>query len=682
MKPHFIISILLLEILVLTGISAQAQVLKYEHHGDKATAWSLPSTLDGSQGIEQFPGTGINFMTQFATRFSPSAGDLLEGFHFYLDGIVSGAADFDVSYAGPQAAFAWPIPFNHVPQTFLKQAVRFTSPEASRLSSVDLFTGSGLSSSDGFNDIVKLSFLRPFVPTTTTVKYGNENPQNNPSWEFNFPVGTSRSAYGTRFTIPAASRVNEIEFWVNNMNHNTFLPAGDSTPNDSLIVKLWTSDENGLPQTQIAQTKVDIGTLQITAWNRVSFFAANITTETEQDLIATFELEAVGLQDHIGFSSGSALATVPGRSILRENGNWVKIKDSASFGSGAAGGVELWIRALVIPASGLENDPLTPNDNAPLTEAVEIPLSNFVANEYYTVDLRAKNIQMTAGQDVWVVVELIPVGQPDTFSFISDGAEQQPLFRAAAYISDSVSGTSWKYMQNTQFNNEYSVRMRATFSVEDDTEVKDNVLLIMYSDDNGKPGNFLNIAQFPLSSLTVGEFNRISLSPWNYISNGSDIHLAITAEFDANQFSLATDDGSNALGQNRSSAYFLADAEWKNLADIDEIAEVNFLMKLEYRSTVSVEDADESVAKFHLEGNYPNPFNPTTTVVFETAVASHVQLHVYDMLGRRVATLSDGMLPQGQHRVNFDATALSSGTYLLRLTSEGQSMTRKMMLLK
>ncbi len=95
-----------------------------------------------------------------------------------------------------------------------------------------------------------------------------------------------------------------------------------------------------------------------------------------------------------------------------------------------------------------------------------------------------------------------------------------------------------------------------------------------------------------------------------------------------------------------------------------------------------------SPAAFLLEQNYPNPFNPSTTISFEVRKPSAgYALDIYDIRGARVRRLAQGLLSQGRHSVCFDGKDdrgrdLASGTYLLRLSGEGESQTRKMLLLK
>jgi len=90
----------------------------------------------------------------------------------------------------------------------------------------------------------------------------------------------------------------------------------------------------------------------------------------------------------------------------------------------------------------------------------------------------------------------------------------------------------------------------------------------------------------------------------------------------------------------------------------------------------------ELPAELTLYQNYPNPFNPTTIITFGLPEASNIQLAVYDMLGRRVAMLENGMRTAGWHEVSFDASNLSSGIYIYRIQAGDFVQTRKMMLVK
>ena len=100
-----------------------------------------------------------------------------------------------------------------------------------------------------------------------------------------------------------------------------------------------------------------------------------------------------------------------------------------------------------------------------------------------------------------------------------------------------------------------------------------------------------------------------------------------------------------------------------------------------YIST-AIEQSEEIPSNIWLGENYPNPFNPTTTIEYGLEQQAHVRLHVYDMLGRRVATLVDGLQQAATYTVTFDASRLASGIYLYRLETPHQSFTKQMMLIK
>lgn len=86
--------------------------------------------------------------------------------------------------------------------------------------------------------------------------------------------------------------------------------------------------------------------------------------------------------------------------------------------------------------------------------------------------------------------------------------------------------------------------------------------------------------------------------------------------------------------------------------------------------------------EYGLTQNYPNPFNPSTIIEYSIPAAGSVDLKVYDILGREVAVLVNGIKNAGTYRVTFDAGKLSSGIYFYRVTSGDYSDVKKMILLK
>jgi hypothetical protein len=86
---------------------------------------------------------------------------------------------------------------------------------------------------------------------------------------------------------------------------------------------------------------------------------------------------------------------------------------------------------------------------------------------------------------------------------------------------------------------------------------------------------------------------------------------------------------------------------------------------------------------FELQQNYPNPFNPSTQINFSLSTSAKVTLEVFDLLGRKVASLINGETREaGKHTARFNAGSLSSGVYFYRLTAGNQMATAKMMFMK
>lgn len=93
-------------------------------------------------------------------------------------------------------------------------------------------------------------------------------------------------------------------------------------------------------------------------------------------------------------------------------------------------------------------------------------------------------------------------------------------------------------------------------------------------------------------------------------------------------------------------------------------------------------EGDLVVGGYTLMQNYPNPFNPATTIDFVVEESSTITLSIYNALGQKVTELLNGQMSAGSHSVNFNAVGLSSGTYFYELRVNGQSLVRKMNLLK
>jgi len=94
-----------------------------------------------------------------------------------------------------------------------------------------------------------------------------------------------------------------------------------------------------------------------------------------------------------------------------------------------------------------------------------------------------------------------------------------------------------------------------------------------------------------------------------------------------------------------------------------------------------------SITKLELHNNYPNPFNPVTTISFSLPKEKKIELTIYNIKGQKVKTLYSGLAEEGKHTMVWEGKdtndkSVSSGIYLYRLKTDNKELTRKMLMLK
>jgi hypothetical protein len=86
--------------------------------------------------------------------------------------------------------------------------------------------------------------------------------------------------------------------------------------------------------------------------------------------------------------------------------------------------------------------------------------------------------------------------------------------------------------------------------------------------------------------------------------------------------------------------------------------------------------------EFYLEQNFPNPFNPSTTISWQSPIGSQQTIRVFDVLGNEIATLVDEYREAGRYELEFKDVKIPSGVYFYKLQAGDFVQTRKMILLK
>lgn len=134
-------------------------------------------------------------------------------------------------------------------------------------------------------------------------------------------------------------------------------------------------------------------------------------------------------------------------------------------------------------------------------------------------------------------------------------------------------------------------------------------------------------------------------------------------------------------GLNTNRQYYWRLKGWNNMGS-SPWTEVRSFITGTLTSSENADKNSDLPASFQLLPNYPNPFNPSTRIQFEVPSTSPVRIEVFDILGRSIRVLADGLYSAGTHSLEFDARDLPSGLYVYRLSTPNAVQSRTMQLLK
>ena len=99
-------------------------------------------------------------------------------------------------------------------------------------------------------------------------------------------------------------------------------------------------------------------------------------------------------------------------------------------------------------------------------------------------------------------------------------------------------------------------------------------------------------------------------------------------------------------------------------------------------SNLSVSEKVEDLAKLSLLGAFPNPFNPSTVIAYQTQLEGNIDVSVYNLKGQLVSNLFQGYQDKGYHELVFDASSFSSGMYFVRVKGQNEVHSQKILLMK
>jgi len=115
---------------------------------------------------------------------------------------------------------------------------------------------------------------------------------------------------------------------------------------------------------------------------------------------------------------------------------------------------------------------------------------------------------------------------------------------------------------------------------------------------------------------------------------------------------------------------------------VDTTSLHNYALDVPIDVSAAIGQKDIRPEGFTLKQNFPNPFNPSTVIAWKQPASGAVKLSVFNVTGKKIATLVDAPLPAGEHTVYFNAGTLAGGIYLYRLQFAGKQISKKMLLIR
>jgi len=186
---------------------------------------------------------------------------------------------------------------------------------------------------------------------------------------------------------------------------------------------------------------------------------------------------------------------------------------------------------------------------------------------------------------------------------------------------------------------------------------------------------------FPETNAVVVDFSRyidstVAVNPSNFVcNNGVGSPLSIDWGVNNDVSKILVKFSSLATG----TQYTLS---LSGLKSINGILMNDTTVSFVTSGTTDISGDETNITNYKLDQNFPNPFNPSTSIKFAIPESGHISLKVYDATGMEVAELISNYYSAGNYIVNFDASSLPSGVYIYKLEAGNKIFTKKLMLIK
>ncbi|MBV6511938.1 MAG: hypothetical protein FMNOHCHN_01426 [Ignavibacteriaceae bacterium] len=310
-----------------------------------------------------------------------------------------------------------------------------------------------------------------------------------------------------------------------------------------------------------------------------------------------------------------------------------------------------------------------------LTAQTQLPCAGGGNDFYVKLDSEGNVFDTLYYEQVNTVITL---SQLDSlFAFASENREAgdfDTALEAYEYIINNYPedpGVVEAYLQFLDVLNQ----MNATLS--DYTNFSEMLSSVIYNGDTTEIDHFLERIYIN-TNILMGNYQVAQDYLDSVIQNSQSSFDVLDAEFEQIFLSLIV----TASQQNKSGSINEMINNAVSLLDITSDKLNSYISKNASFSEEMKKPGSIIPSSFSLETNYPNPFNPITTIRYDIPENSYVTLKIYDILGRQIQTLQNGDQSAGSYTVNFDGSGYASGIYFYELKAGNYFMVKKMNLLK
>ncbi|MBD3168440.1 MAG: T9SS type A sorting domain-containing protein [candidate division Zixibacteria bacterium] len=212
------------------------------------------------------------------------------------------------------------------------------------------------------------------------------------------------------------------------------------------------------------------------------------------------------------------------------------------------------------------------------------------------------------------------------------------------------------------------------------TDITTDVDVYIYDDFDGNSKSNL-LASNLNNQFDEAGYHSVELTTPYLASSSQDVYVVVKFTNDSYTYPLAADD----QGPNETSTTYMSssggDGTWYDLG-AGQSDDACIRLRTSTTLDVGTEEFAQVPDDLLILQNYPNPFNARTNIEYGVTDDCHVDLRVYNLLGREVATLVDGFKHAGYHKAVWNSGEVPSGVYFYRLTAGENTQTRKMIVLK